>query len=522
MGNCMSSEEGSKKPNETDKATKTSTKPVFIGSKKPNETDKATKTSTKPVFIQDGLDANAQVSQQPPSNNNQSYTLRVYDEPPPKYQQISWTVPLDVEKVLDLLKTSHKVTYGGHKGAWAALMERHRQIWLDSAYTLNPRTFKAILFYAGVLLLVGKALGSNMTFYFTTFPNVETDQLSDLELDTLKALMEVINARTFRVACEIISQKETALAGQGLKDFISDDANFLEKDTPDEKLVKLLAFTREKMKGFWHGWDVRDLDFEKLQSLYKRARKESRKQPKLLNNTSFIYQMAVDGYKRQLESGTIYPVSCTLILGTRLEPAEVDAIQECQLEGGKASNEAAKEAHSRKKAPLWRRSTQPEPDSAAKNAGSVAEELGQVGHQFCIQGIVFTDNLNHQAKEAYNKVDNYRQGKPDDINDVTFVSEARLLYSFLSPLWLFKTTTSHDPRVDGWGELRNKRQYNEQRIADENGTIWLPGPALIRRFVLDIVDEDDSDDEEQNRAPRQDEIDFANGVNFGTVPNAKH
>ncbi|GKU07670.1 hypothetical protein FLAG1_09730 [Fusarium langsethiae] len=447
MGPCMSKKEGSTEWSETQTARKDST--------------------TKPVPIQDGLDANAQVSPQPPSNNNQPYTIEVFDEAPPKYQESPWTCPSGVRKVLDLLKAASKVNYGGHKGAWAAFKERHGQIWLDSAYTLHPLTSRAILLYAAVRLLVGNALGSNTTFYFTTFPNVETDQLSDVELNTLKALMKVMNARTFRLACELISQDETALAGQDLKDFISNDANFLKDDTADEKLVKLLAFTRQKMKGFWHGWDGRDLDFKKLRSLHKKACKESEKQPKLLNNTSFIYQMAVDGYKRQLKSGTIYPVSCTLILGTRLEPAEVDAIQKCQLEGGKASNEAAKQAHSRKKAPLWRRPTQPEPDSAAKNAGSVAEELGQVGHQFCIQAIVFTDHLNHQAKEAYLKVDNYRQGKPDDINDVTFVSEARLLCNFLSPLWLFKTTTSHDPRVDGWNELRAKPQYNEENIADK-------------------------------------------------------
>lgn len=92
-----------------------------------------------------------------------------------------------------------------------------------------------------------------MTFYFTTFPNLETEQLSALELKKLKSLMEVFNAKTFRHACLSIAQQNTALADQGLEGFIKNSDNFLDTDTPDEKLVKLLAFTREKMKRLWHG-----------------------------------------------------------------------------------------------------------------------------------------------------------------------------------------------------------------------------------------------------------------------------
>lgn len=94
---------------------------------------------------------------------------------------------------------------------------------------------------------------------------------------------------------------------------------------------------------------------------------------------------------------------------------------------------------------------------------------------------------------------------------------------FLSAIWIFKTTNSHDPRVDGWEELQAKPQYNQQCIADENRVIWLPDHKLIRWFVFDIVDEDDDDEDQfsndKTRAPRQDEIDFANGVKLGTVPD---
>ncbi|KAL2277546.1 hypothetical protein FJTKL_15379 [Diaporthe vaccinii] len=195
----------------------------------------------KSMPTQNGLDANAQVPQRSPSNSNQHYTLQVFDNAPPRYEPSSSTLPTGFDNfpagvivVLNLLKTAAKLIYWGHKGAWAALNERHGQIWLDSAYTLRPITHTAILLYAAVRLLVGNALGSSMTFYFTTFPNLESEQLSALEVNTLNALMKVFNAKTFRLACQLVRENNTALADQGLEDFINNDANFLEKDTLDD------------------------------------------------------------------------------------------------------------------------------------------------------------------------------------------------------------------------------------------------------------------------------------------------
>ncbi|EXM14515.1 hypothetical protein RAB80_016970 [Fusarium oxysporum f. sp. vasinfectum] len=484
-------------------------------------------TAHKKVPTQDGLDAKAHAPREgPPSNNNRNFKLEVFDEAPPSYGECPGTLPsgefsnfpFGVIVILKLLKAAAELTYWGHKGAWAALRDRHGQIWLDSAYRLSPVTQRAILLYAAIRLLVGKALDSNMTFYFTTFPNLETEQLSDSEIKTLKALMDVFSANTFLQACQLIRQHGTALATQGLEEFVNNKDSFLETDTQDEKLVKLLALTRDKMKGLWHGWRIRDLTFEKLQTLYKEARKETRKQPMLLNNTSFIYQMAVDSYKRQLESKSIYPLTCTFILGTQLEPVEVEVIQQCQLLGRDAVREVRKT-----KGSLFRRSTQPVPASAAEHGGSVAKELELEGHQFCIQAIVFCDQLNEQSKRAYQNVDDFLEGEPDDINDVTFVSEVMFLLYFLSAVWIFKTTTSHDPRVDGWAELRKTAKYNEQHIVDNDKVIWLPSHRLIRWFVFGIVDDDEEDEAQfsnnETRDPRPDEIALANCVKLGTVPD---
>lgn len=65
--------------------------------------------------------------------------------------------------------------------------------------------------------------------------------------------MEVFNAETFLQARTLIRQHRTALSNQDLESFLKNQHSFLETDTTNEKLVKLLGFTREKMKGLWHG-----------------------------------------------------------------------------------------------------------------------------------------------------------------------------------------------------------------------------------------------------------------------------
>ncbi|CAI6097691.1 unnamed protein product [Clonostachys chloroleuca] len=257
MGCCLSTEQGN------NDLTQTYTRPG-----KEDSGILLAKKASMP--IRDGFNPNAQPRQPSPSNGNgngnQNYKLQVFSEAPSKYEAITEALhqgfnsfPAGVIVILNLLKKAAQLTFWGHKGAWSSLNVRHGQIWLDPAYTLRPVTKVAILLYAAVLLLVGKALCSNMTFYFTTFPNLGTEQLSDLDLETLKALMEVFNAETFLQACKLIHQHKTALAHQGIEDFINNSDSFLEADTPDEKLVKLLAFTREKMKGFWYGWHSKNL-----------------------------------------------------------------------------------------------------------------------------------------------------------------------------------------------------------------------------------------------------------------------
>jgi hypothetical protein len=460
----------------------------------------------------DGLDPHPKEPVQHAETEN--FIIGVFPDQPPEYSKTprptAWDlIPKGVQAILSLWKRAATLDFFGHKGAWNA--SRHGQIWLDSAYSLRPITITAIFLYAAMRMLVAQALKGNMTFYFTTFPNVESDELSDKDREVLQALIKVFNANTYRKASALIDLRKAILAGEGMMEFIDNPSNFVEGDTQEQKLVKLLAHTRGRMKQYWYGWKGRDLNFKSLKSLYRKARKASEEQPMLLNNTSFIYQMTLDSYKRQLKSANVYPLTCTFILGTPLQPQEVEAIQNCQTEGKEVLKDAREVMKAKALSSMFKKTIQPDPGSTEVPV-SVAEELDKQGHQFCIQAVVFADHLSVQAKDGYSKVDTFLDGQPDDINDVTFLSEVRFLIYFLHEYWIFKTTTSHDPRVDSWPELRNQSPYNKERVAPEDGKILLPSPELIRRWVFDIVDEEDEDVDEEDPKIRQQLVDDANRI----------
>lgn len=195
--------------------------------------------------------------------------LPFFRNPPPEYSKTprptAWDlIPKGVQAILSLWKRAATLDFFGHKGAWNA--SRHGQIWLDSAYSLRPITSTAIFLYAAMRMLVAQALKGNMTFYFTTFPSVESDELSDKDREVLQALIEVFNANTYRKASALIDLRKSILAGEGMMEFIDNPTNFVEGDTQEQKLVKLLAHTRGQMKQYWYGWKGKDLKCQELKN----------------------------------------------------------------------------------------------------------------------------------------------------------------------------------------------------------------------------------------------------------------
>jgi hypothetical protein len=464
-----------------------------------NPDKKAGHTTRK--FLLDEFDANAQPNKdvQPgvqiaPTFDIDEYELPAYSLKPestPEHQRaIRWNaLPESVKRQLILWRNAHKLRNFGHNGAFEAYISRNEHIWLDSAHTLSPITRTAILLYAAMPLLIGKAKKCNMTFFFTTYPNIKSPELDDKERRTLIALMEVFNCSTFREARNLINVRSSHLEGEGMEEFVDNRKNFEEDDEAEQKLVKLLRYTRQQMQKYWYGWEVQDLTFAILKQLYKIAIQESEKQPKLLNNTAFVYRREIGNYKRlqKKKDGESYEITCTFLLATKLTPAEVKDIQKYQSAGAKLIREAkdAKEKSGKKITLLKKGVREDEPSGET----DVAQELEKQGHPFCIGGIVYKDFLGRQAQDGFTAVDTFLDGTPEDINDVTFVSEEGFIGSLLHEYWIFKTTSPHDPRVDNWPELQNTPQYNREPLSAKGETVLVPSVALVLEFVFDIAPE---------------------------------
>jgi hypothetical protein len=405
-------------------------------------------------------------------------------------------LPIQGQRILEHWRRAQQVNYYGHKGAWSDSIHRHGHIWLDSAYVLHPVTRTAILLAAAEKLIVGMAMKCNMTFFFTNYPNVGSDELSDGARRTLTALIAVFNSSTFLNACNLIKQKSVDLAGEKMLEFVQTATNFEEEDDARQKLIKLLRYTRQRMQRYWYGWNIKELNVKILHLYFKMAQEESEKQPLLFNNTAFIYRREIGNYKRLLKTDEPYEITCTLLLATPITPSEVEAIQKCQIEGADGIVEKEKWATEGKSSLSWLRKGTHENHSSSGEPKSIAQELEKQGHPFCITSIVFDDYLGEQAREGYLQVDNFRNGMPDDINDVTFASQAIYVRKLFSPIWTFKCANSHDPHVDDWPELQGKNKYNEEDIVSDDKNILLPCPEDVRAFVFVIEDEDTKDDED--------------------------
>jgi hypothetical protein len=408
-------------------------------------------------------------------------------------------IPPEVRMILKLWRKANKLDFFGHSGAWSAYRNRHGNVWLDSSHLLDPMTCTAILLKAAEPLLIGTALNCDMTFFFTTLPNVESEELTDTQRETLKALMEVFKSPTFLGACKVIHTHKLALQGEGMQEFLDAKDSFDAEDMNEQKLVKLLNYTRERMARYWYGWHIRELTFKNLRKLYKKAQRWSDAQPKLLNNNAFVYRREIGNYKRLLNSAESYLLTCTFLLATPISPKEVQLIQNCQLEGQKVLQQVTERMFSLKGLSMITKTTYEDSDAQGESENNVAQELEKQGHPFCIQAAVFADKLGKQDKDCYDQVDNFLQGRPDDVNDVTFLSQLQFLEHLLHENWTMKITTSCDPRIDdSWAELRTTPKYNKEKVAPEDNKIKLPTVPLIRRYVFDIVEDEDYDEDDED------------------------
>lgn len=416
--------------------------------------------------------------QQPAKNqSNFKLTQVVEDAELPDYHPQA-----SVDYILRTILDAENFSKHGIKGAFNVLGERHFNIFIDSSHSLSSETRCAILLVATVLLIVAQAKDCDMTFYFTSYPNKKSKNLSETDRRDLKDLIRLWKTQGWQEALGIVQYTQSFKGNLGIHDWIHERKNFSHDQTDVEKHAKLLNHCREKMLAFWHGWHQRELTVDSLEKLYGSAMVNASQQLNSLNSTAFTYKRAMGQYTRLLElykkdPSQAFPVSNVFLLGTAIQPTELAAIQKAQNIRGNACN----------------------------SSGMIHIE-GR-GTLFQISSVVMIDRMTENSIKLYKKVDSYGKGE-DDINDLNTLKERKVLTNFLSPGAFFKILNSHDPAVDNDVQMpMGDAMYGRQLLNATDHTITLPSVKQVKK-IFGIEDlsalpraMDDSDDEDDKPAP---------------------
>ncbi|KAH7137539.1 hypothetical protein EDB81DRAFT_799515 [Dactylonectria macrodidyma] len=186
-----------------------------------------------------------------------SIRIVTQDDDAPQYESIA-----SVDALLQIILQADCLKLCGIPGAFNILKERHFDIWIDSNYQLNSDTRNAIQLIALICLQLGNATDCNMTFYFTSYPNTKSKNLSDNSRNCLKSLRDLWGTDSWKGAVQLVAGASILETELGIQKWLNNEENFAKGETEDEKHVKLLGHVREKMLPYWHGWHQRDLNAE--------------------------------------------------------------------------------------------------------------------------------------------------------------------------------------------------------------------------------------------------------------------
>ncbi|RSL53536.1 hypothetical protein CEP53_007722 [Fusarium sp. AF-6] len=343
------------------------------------------------------------------------------------------------------------------------------RLLLLSIHSLSSETQCAILLVATVLLIVAQAKDCDMTFYFTSYPNKKSKNLSEIDRRHLKDPINLWKTQSWQEALGMVRYTQSFQDKLGIQDWTQNRRNISDDQSDVEKHSKLLNICREKMLTFWHGWHQRELTVDSLEKLYGSA-----------------MERAMDQYTRlqelyQKHPPQAFPGSNIFLLRTAIQPTELAAIQEAQ------NIEA----------------------SSSTTRYSRPESLNIEGRGTLLQIflVVMIDRMTEKAIKLYKKEDNYAKGE-DDINDLKTLKERKVSTNFLSPGAFFKILNSHEPAVDNDIQMpTGDAMYGRHLLNATGHTITLPSVKQVKR-ILGIEDlstlpraVDDSDDEEDRSAP---------------------
>jgi hypothetical protein len=479
---------------------------------KPSPDQKVQSKSEVPqTHITPEFDPNAKPvdnKQDPAQGINHTSSLRiVVQDDPPAYNHPAATgdetQPDSVKAILNILRDADAMRDFGIKGAFSGLRQRHSHVWIDSNYIHLPNTKNAIQVQALFLLLIAKAQDLDMTFFFTSYPNKKSKDLSDEAKKRLDVLSELWETQSLQQAVALV-ERTPKLQQLGIRDWIDNPANYNAEDTDPEKHTKLLIHVREKMLPYWYGWHQRDITMERLPKLQNSAILAASKQPKALNAVRFTYEREVKRYLRLIEQDQAYPLTAIFLLASAMQPTEITAIQKCQESGRQIKRTGGRKQSKR----LLSRE--------AKEHKEEDDEAEGKGTQFCIAAGVMVENMDATAIEGYKKIDTFATGE-DDINDMTEIQESKVLDFFLSALCLFKMLNSHHPSVDNM-PMAASEQYGSLRLTPNGNVITMPRVSDVKKiFGIEdlsnlVLDDEDNDAKLVYRTTLLTTIDASNGI----------
>lgn len=433
--------------------------------------------------------ANRYPPSDPPTRGNQftsdrqvtkSYTIQIpplrlrdgdaHKDPPP-YETIAQN--RSDELILEVLQQGLNLQSRDAINAFDSCKHRRLRIWIDDNPALKAQTRSAIQLFTLFLFLIGKGTTCDMEFCWMSRSNLASDQIGATDRETAEALNQLMKTQNWETACNMI-KTETKLEKLELREWLSSQMGHnagsqrhssakatnpsLHGESAREKHNRLLVHARKLMTPYFAGWELKEVDMNKLVQLDKEAVKEAKKQTNLRNNISRTLIKEIEAYKRETErEGEGTPTTVIPLVGSHILEAEKKSVIECQRSTGFTSKLSRKTV---------------------------------TGDMFSIQTVAFTEFMPEASVKLLQAIDNAFDGD-HDINDLTMVDEKSLLEYGPAAKLFEKVLNSHLRRVDGL-KLATKDMYGKEKSCTNDGTINFPHIEEVER-IFGKGDEDSDD-----------------------------
>ncbi|TGJ83505.1 hypothetical protein E0Z10_g5265 [Xylaria hypoxylon] len=308
--------------------------------------------------------------------------------PPPPPYDISQR-PQSVQALLAMFKDGLKLgKEQGITNAFNPLRHRHFHVWIDNNHRLPKVTKKSILAMALLFHLLGRALNSEMEFFFISHSNTEGDQLTEEESRMAEALDKLWKTQRWSEANGLINENSPPGQGQQMRSSYQQPQAASQQttntETTRERFKRILSHVRDLKGQFWQGFDQSKIELEG-----KISRRE------------------IGHYKRLISRLEAVSTTVLLLTGSPLQQTEADAIIEFQR------------------------------NNSPRDGGRHTNTVRDQDSKLCIQTIAWTEYMDDAGKESLRKIDNAFKGD-DDINDLAEVNDTQLLRRGPTAKLLFK------------------------------------------------------------------------------------